>query len=138
MFQNAIINLLKATDDAKTSGTVQINKAQEKILDQVTSNKAPSLSSITVQQNSGELCWNSIDKSDTEHRTPTNNSSSSDESESEGDELPSRSVAVSNKLDNEDFGEKNNTNESSNDNDGGMQDTGTVIINKPQKLWQVS
>jgi len=73
LFQNAIINLLNATDKDHTSGTVQINKVQAQILQQVTTIKGLSLSSITAQKKSGILCPNSTDKSETEHHTRTNN-----------------------------------------------------------------
>jgi len=79
LFQNAIINLLSATDDDTTKGTVQINRAQAKILQQVTMVKSLSLSSITAQTNSGTSFPNGMEESDPEQNTRTNHSYSSDD-----------------------------------------------------------
>jgi len=91
LFQNA--NLINATDDDHTSGTVQINKVQAHILQQVTKIKGLSLSSITAQKKSGTLCPNSMDESETEHNARTNNSFSSDD-----ESITTETTAETNKI----------------------------------------
>jgi len=79
LFQNAIINLLSATDDDTTKGTVKINNTQVNILEQVTPSKGLSLSSITAQTKNGTSFPIGTELSDTEQNPPKYNSYSSDE-----------------------------------------------------------